>query len=186
MRPGDLFLFFGWFRSAELVADHWRYVRGSKPVHALWGWLLIDAIHSCRSLPDEVARWAAGHPHLNGAHPKDDVFVAADEFVLGDRRLPGAGVFVSRAERTLTAPGATPSHWRLPAWMHPDVGIASLSYHRDQKRWSVIDADTCGLSSVSKGQEFVLETKQDHLLRRWLEGLFDLPGAGPSSQGAAP
>ena len=56
--------------------------------------------------------------------------------------------------------------------MHPAAGLATLSYHGDQKRWSTIDAETCCLSSVSKGQQFVLKTMQDDLLRGWLGGLF--------------
>ncbi len=49
--PGDLFLLFGWFRSVEQHQIQWRYVRGSRPVHALWGWMHIGAVNACRSLP---------------------------------------------------------------------------------------------------------------------------------------
>jgi hypothetical protein len=171
--PGDLFLFFGWFKPAELVDDHWRYVKGSESVHALWGWMLVGAIHACRSLPTDVAQWAVGHPHLSGAHPaENDVFVSADELMVGDRHLPGAGIFPSRAGRILTAPDAVRSTWRLPAWMHPAAGLATLSYHGDRKRWSTIDAETCRLSSVSKGQEFVLKTTQADQLASWLCDIF--------------
>ena len=48
---GDLFLFFGWFRPAEIVAGHWRYVRGSDSFHALWGWLLVGDIYPVRQRP---------------------------------------------------------------------------------------------------------------------------------------
>ena len=39
--PGDLFLFFGWFREAEYVDGVWRFVRGAPNVHLLWGWLEV-------------------------------------------------------------------------------------------------------------------------------------------------
>jgi len=169
---GDLFLFFGWFRPVELAAGRWRYVSGSAPVHAIWGWMLIGAIHSCGALPRDVSKWAASHPHLSGTCPKDKVFVAAEEMRIGGRCLPGAGLFTTRPERVLTAPGATRSRWRLPAWMHPDSGLATLSYHEDRERWSVVDAESCGLQSAPIGQEFVISTTQESLTSRWLDDLF--------------
>ena len=175
--PGDLFLFFGWFRQAQLVSDKWRYVRGCKDVHALWGWMRIGSIYACQSLPDDVARWAAGHPHLSGPRPgDDDVIIAADELVVAGRRLRGAGIFTARAERTLTLAGATRSIWRMPAWMGPEGGVTSLSCHSDRDRWSPLDAETCRLSSVSIGQEFVLSTMRSDLLDAWLAVVFaDVP-----------
>ena len=170
---GDLFLFFGWFRPVERVADRWRYVRGSASVHALWGWMQVGGIHACRTLPDDITRWAAGHPHLNGSQPaENDVIVAADNFTLGGRRLASAGVFTSRPERVLTHHGATRSVWRMPAWMHPRSGLATLSYHGDLQRWSDVDADTCTLKSAAIGQEFVLKATQPDPLNLWLTTLF--------------
>ncbi len=175
--PGDLFLFFGWYRPVEQVAKRWRYVRGSQSVHALWGWMRIGAIHACGSLPSAVARWAAGHPHLSGPHPaENDVIIAAEELVVAGRQLPGAGIFTSRSERVLTLDGATRSVWRVPAWMGPDAGVATLSYHGDQKRWSAIDADTSQLKSAAIGQEFVLNVSKPELLDQWLAKMFaDVP-----------
>ncbi|MEQ1759422.1 MAG: hypothetical protein ABL986_13960 [Vicinamibacterales bacterium] len=170
--PGDLFLFFGWFRAAESLGGRWRYVPGSAPVHAVWGWMLIGAVHSCGSPPPDVSAWAASHPHLSGAHPKDEVFVAANELHINGKNLPGAGLFTSRPERILTAPGGTRSNWRLPAWMHPDAGHATLSCHGDPRRWSSIDSDACGLRSAPIGQEFVLNTTRQDIIEGWLEGVF--------------
>jgi Nucleotide modification associated domain 3 len=175
--PGDLFLFFGWFRQAHLVSDQWRYVRNGKDIHALWGWMQVGSIHSCRSVPDDVAMWAAGHPHLSGPRlGDDDVIIAADDLVVAGRCLRGAGVFTSRPERILTLAGATRSIWRMPAWMSPDAGVARLSCHDDRERWLPLDAETCRLSSVSIGQEFVLSTTRSDLLDAWLAVVFaDVP-----------
>lgn len=172
--PGDLFLFFGWFRSVEQHQGQWRYVRGSRPVHAIWGWMQIGAIHACRSLPADVASWAAGHPHLHGDQPDvNDVFVAADGLAVGGRRQPGAGTFTAGPSRLLTVPGMSPSHWKVPAWMHPTRGIATLSYHGDPTRWTAGDEQSCQLASVAKGQEFVLKVQDEAQLMSWLEAVFD-------------
>src|ERR1035441_10298916 len=39
--PGDVFLFFGLFREVERSVDGWRYVRGSRPMHVIFGWLQV-------------------------------------------------------------------------------------------------------------------------------------------------
>ena len=170
---GDLFLFFGWFRPVERVADRWRFVRGTKSVHALWGWMKVGVIHACESLPSDVKSWAAGHPHLNGNQPaENDVIIAAGKLVIADRQLSGSGIFTSRSERVLTRDDATRSVWRMPAWMHPESGLATLSYHGDHKRWSTLDPESCQLSSAAIGQEFVLKVKRPELLDQWLAKLF--------------
>lgn len=175
---GDLFLFFGWFRRVEAQDGHWRYVRGADSVHALWGWMRVGAVHPVdATLPADVRRWAAGHPHLHGEQPRDNsVIVAADTVEIGGRRLPGAGIFTSRSERVLTVAGENRSSWCMPAWMRPDAGHATLTYHGDQKRWTEVTEETCRMRAVDIGQEFVLDTQRADLLDRWLAGLFgDVP-----------
>lgn len=171
---GDLFLFFGWFRRAHLQSGKWSFVPGTTGAHVLWGWMLIRDVFPCGAVPADVARWGAGHPHLCGPPVLgDSVFVGADELVLGERRLPGTGLFSSRPNRVLTMPGASRTQWLVPAWMHPDAGVATLSYHGDPGRWGDPVGGKCTLSSVAKGQEFVLSSSRGDLVETWLEGLFD-------------
>ena len=127
--PGDLFLFFGWFRATERVGAGWRYQRDAPDVHALFGWLQVGEILRVGPAIDEHRRrrpWLADHPHLNGhAVPGNTVYVAARALQIAGRSLgvPGAGVF-SRydAGLRLSAPGCTRSVWTLPAWMLPARG----------------------------------------------------------------
>ncbi len=171
--PGDLFLFFGLFRHADYHRGHWRFVRGSQRVHAIWGWMLIGAVYSCRNLPANVARWAEGHPHLHGARPdENDVFVPANDLHVGEQSLPAAGLFTADVSRVLAAPGASPSRWLVPSWMHPDAGHTTLTYHKDPSRWQAADGSGCRLDSVGKGQEFVLNTPRQDLLAGWLARIF--------------
>lgn len=172
---GDLFLFFGWFRPAEQVDGRWRFIRGSQSVHALWGWLLVGGMYRVDdTLPVDVRRWAAGHPHLHGPQPANNtVIVAADELVVAGHRLPGAGIFRHAPHRVLTAPDADRRGlWRMPAWMSPMDGHAYLSYHGDPARWTPFDAATCRLNAAAKGQEFVLSTDRTDLLDPWLDEVF--------------
>ena len=97
--PGDLFLFFGWFRATERVGAGWRYQRDAPDVHALFGWLQVGEILRVGPAIDEHRRrrpWLADHPHLNGhAVPGNTVYVAARALQIAGRSLgvPGAGVF---------------------------------------------------------------------------------------------
>lgn len=175
--PGDLFLFFGWFRPVSEAGDgRLRYMTSQKPVHALWGWMQIGAMHPCPP-PAEVAAWALSHPHLHGPpRTGNTIFIAADALIVGGRRLPAAGLFNSKPERVLTDEGLPPSMWRLPAWMHPSTGVACLTYNVDATRWTSIDDRSCRLASAAKGQEFVLTATDAHQQDAWLTGLFaDVP-----------
>ncbi len=179
---GDVFLFFGWFREAQLHDGAWRYAPRSLPVHAIWGWLSIGAVFPVRALTADVRAWAQGHPHLSGKRPAgNDLFAAADTLAVAGREIAGAGIFTSNPARVLTAPGETRSNWRLPAWFHPSRGIVSLSHNRKMSNWAPIDAKHCRLTSAAIGQEFVLETQDPGLLREWLTTLFSAVEAGGTS-----
>ena len=42
--PGDVFLFFGWFREVEAVSRNWRYVPRAPDLHVMFGWLEVGAV----------------------------------------------------------------------------------------------------------------------------------------------
>ena len=190
--PGDLFLFFGWFREAELVGGAWRYRRDAPDIHALFGWLQIGEVLHVGSALDEHRRrrpWLAGHPHLNGhAVPGNTVYLAASQLHIAGRPLglPGAGVFPRfHPGLQLSAPGRTRSVWRLPAWTSPAHG-PGLSYHRDPGRWSQAGPGHVQLSTVAQGQEFVLDcSSRLPALQTWLATLLADPSAISTCPGTA-
>jgi hypothetical protein len=169
--PGDLFLFYGWFRAAERVGGRWRFVSGAPDQHILFGWLQIAervAVTDTRRIPS----WAAGHPHI-----KPQPYASADSIYLAAARLelpgasgalPGAGRFTSyRPALQLTEPGATRRYWRLPAWF-ADTG---LTYHANPQRWSPA-GDHVVLKTVGRGQEFVIANPPPEA-GAWLRTLFE-------------
>lgn len=194
--PGDLFLFFGWFRRVESIHGRWRFSPASPDIHALFGWLQVaDCISIGRDADDAVARrpWLAGHPHVVGARryasDNNTLYIASDDLVLAGRPtgLPGAGVFGEfRNERRLTAPDARGrSTWRLPAWFLPQDGRPSLTYHRSPSRWQR-QGDSVRLQTVGKGQEFVLDAWQYPEATSWLQALFRAPNGSPGSFDTSP
>jgi Nucleotide modification associated domain 3 len=169
--PGDIFLFFGWFRQAERrEGQQWRFVPGTSDIHSLFGWLQVGEIVAVNptSIP-ALPVWMHDHPHVAFAAQMsigNTLYLAADR--LFDGRLPGAGCFDTWTPKLqLTASGRSRSVWRLPAWMNPSMGHVNLTYHSDPKRWN-LDGDSTLLQSVAKGQEFVMDVGTSDQARNWL------------------
>lgn len=125
VQPGDMFLFFGLFRRTTFENGELAWLKGSKPVHIIWGWLQIGEI-----LPVDIGRallydWAKYHPHCYWDADKNNVlYIASSHLSLGQtvlKDISGAGIFPKFSEsRQLTAPLApNTSLWRLPEWFFP-------------------------------------------------------------------
>lgn len=162
---GDLFLFFGWFRQIHKSdVGNYRYVPGSPHLHVLWGWLRIDEV-LCPSV--EAPSGLERHPHFDRRlRIGNRVYVAREN---------GAGVFREYDKRLiLTEVGQSRSHWLMPGDLLPR-GRPPLTYHASPSRWS--DAgDRCCLSTVGRGQEFVLDTAHYPGMRAWAENLIQFAG----------
>ena len=158
---GDIFLFFGLFREVEQASSGWRYVRNSKPVHSLFGWLQVADRVPVSAWPNSD-RWALYHSHFaREPHPNDVIYTATERLKLASSKadgIAGAGTFGRFAPTLrLTAPDSNrPGRWLLPKWFHPAGRGSALSYHGDPARWEKADGGVF-LSSVSRGQEFVLD-----------------------------
>jgi len=175
--PGDLFLFFGLFRRAELSGNSWRFCAGSKPFHALWGWFQVESYRDVQEIlnTDSLA-WMHGHPHCHHQERSlNGIFMAKAELELPDTNvgLPGAGTFPKMvpAMRLTVSGSRQPSRWRLPEWMEPVGSRRPLTYHGKRNRWQR-GASGLVLQSVGRGQEFVLHGEDYPEMEPWLSSLF--------------
>lgn len=171
--PGDLFLFFGWFRHAEYTRRRWRYVTAATDLHVIYGWLQIDSV-----VPVDEALTKAeyacfrNHPHCFGRFSGQNVLYVGRQKLSLLNDVDGAGLFPNIGNlRTLTAPGYSRSMWRVPGWMHPRGRRSVLSYHQDSGRWRRQGSQTL-LQSVARGQEFVLDTHDYPEALDWVVELF--------------
>jgi len=158
--PGDLFLFFGWFRRVTRSAGRLQYVQGAPDLHVIWGWMQIDDLIPVGNGSHQD--WMRYHPHLTSSTRgrNNTLYVAREKLTLDGVALdlPGAGVFSHYDDRLrLTKPGASRSTWTLPGWFALDGLRPPLGYHSDPARWTV-DGDRVELRSAARGQEFVLDT----------------------------
>lgn len=172
--PGDLFLFFGWFREIEYVKRRWRYVSGAADKHVIYGWMQID-----KTLPVEqilaspVHQKLACHPHCHGEFSGANTIYSGRKNLSLKRSCRGAGVFRRYDEALcLTAENHSRSIWELPGFMHPVGRDSALSYHTDLGRWSQLN-DKVQLKSAARGQEFVLDLDHYPEGRAWVKNLFE-------------
>ena len=183
---GDLFLFFGLYRKVNQPSDGqvWRFVRGEREQHVLWGWLQVGAMHQ-RDKGDKL-RCSCGNSNTR--------YAASDQLGLGDGAIaPGAGVFPKLNERlVLTLSGHPKSHWKLPRCFYPDGGKQPLGHHRNRSRvlksphlspdpweprWKPNNDDYAYLESVGRGQEFVLDLGEYPKVKDWARDLIRDLGA---------
>ena len=175
---GDLFLFFGLYRKVSQPADGWRFVRGEREQHVLWGWLQVGEVRQPKE-GDEL-QCSCGNGNRR--------YVASDDLDLGDGAIAaGAGVFPKLDERlVLTLDGRPKSHWKLPRCFYPGGDKQPLSHHRDRcrvlkatymspdpwkPRWKPNNDDYAYLESVGRGQEFVLDLCAYPKVKDWASNL---------------
>jgi len=172
---GDLFLFFALFRPVEHRPSGWRFIPGSRPVHALWGWLQVDSVLDLNESEFPASHWTAYHPHRHGDRGAiNALYLSRPQLSFAD--LPGAGVFPTfRPVYQLTAPTARRvTDWQLPEAFYPAPGTDPLSYHRNRDRWQR-DDQGCRLRSAARGQEFVLDLEAYPGVWDWLADVLAVP-----------
>lgn len=157
---GDLFLFFGWFREAELKNEKYRYKPGAPDLHIVYGWLQVGAIISCADQKLSDIPWAQYHPHFRRRY--GTAYIAVRNLELGGRRynLTGGGQFLDyHKSLRLTAPNSVSRRtWQLPGWCCPRNGCMPLTYHPKMESFQKKDEYTV-LTSAGRGQEFVIDSR---------------------------
>ena len=179
--PGDLFLFFGWFRRAERRGGEIVYVRDAPDLHVIFGWLQVGNVHHVINDLERELPWAKDHPHLveRDRYANNTIYTTRNRLTLAGSRLPGAGVFARVADPlilTQRTPYLGRSTWQLPRGFHPR-GRAPLSRHGRAGRWRV-QGESVQLRSVPIGQEFVLDVDQYPEAIAWLNAIFRSPTRG--------
>ena len=176
VQQGDVFLFFGLFRTVVVKPGKLEWVKPSRPRHIIWGWLQISEILRVDDVDITKYKWAQYHPHFHRSADKNNtVYISRSDLNLlggATKEIAGAGIFSHFSkERQLTAQSAEkPSLWELPAWFYPDKGRTPLTYHKDLTRWRKNNRGTL-LNTVARGQEFVLDCEEYPEVSEWLKGL---------------
>lgn len=123
--PGDIFLFFGWFRRVEQHDGGYRFVprnQGDFYDHAdlqvIYGYLQIGDILRCR---ERIAAYP-WHPHAADSRirvPSNTLYTPAETLSLLPDRC-GYGTLPYRQDRVLTMPGRSRAVWRGYPFLQPE------------------------------------------------------------------
>ncbi len=177
--PGDLFLFYGWFKRTDTIDGELRFIRGAPSIHCIFGWLQVESVLTVMpgdGLPTNK-KWLADHPHVvfSDEFPKgSDIYVAKKELEIDGipPGIPGGGAFHRYRENLrLTAPDAVGrSEWLLPSWFVNKEGGSILSYNTRPENWS-LRSDGAVLRAAAKGQEFVFDGAGLPQIEKWVHDL---------------
>ena len=125
--PGDLFLFFGWFRNTISVDGRVIFDPDDpQGRHVIFGYLQIGEVWSI-TRDEFVPAWARYHPHTSPGRRerKNNTLYVARDHLSWSGVTPGFGLLRFSPDLVLSAPKATRSRWNLPAFFRE----TPISYH---------------------------------------------------------
>jgi hypothetical protein len=159
--PGDLFLFYGWFRPVESHGNEFRFMSRDSGFHAIFGYLEVSEVFTAptlKMLPD----WLKHHPHAIPARLKNptNTFYVSAPALSGNAPKPGWGTFRFNERLVLSHRAMSRSRWCLEPRLFKHL---SISYHTS-------DAWKDGyFQSYPRAQEYVIQA--DDAVRDWAWGL---------------
>lgn len=155
VKVGDIFMFFGRFRMAEI--NRISYLECTRDFQAIYGFLQIGRIAKGNELKKYY--W---HPHSKGYKGNNAIFVASEKLVIDGKETdtPGYGVFKYSDELRLTRENESHlTYWNKLPWM--DNSEITMSYHRNR----IYDDELGYFKAVARGQEFVIDENEE--VTRW-------------------
>ena len=131
--PGDLFLFFGWFKN---------YSKKGRDLHHIFGWLQIDKIiDGNEAIQQYFKNKKKMHPHAFYRFSNNCLYVGSKNLILGNKKTPhkGFGHFKkTHNDLVLTKDQATRSVWQLPKKYSALIIINKASSLRRLRGLSVV------------------------------------------------
>ncbi|EAT11108.1 hypothetical protein HF888_03990 [Bermanella marisrubri] len=184
VREGDIFLYFAVFQPVEYVRRRWQFVKGTKPLHMMWGYMQIGEVLKWDAIREnEQHQWLAYHPHWQyQTDALNTLYLSRQDLDLNPfvkvqpSFIPGAGIFTHASPELTLSAGQNLTDWQVPSWMYPfsddsadseKVVRPPLSYHTKPWRWH-LEGDNCYLKAAARGQEFVLHDAYADNALPWL------------------
>lgn len=155
VEPGDLFLYFGWFRHTVINNGKLCYNSSEPDKHLIFGYLEIEYFLNVK---EEIKKrsWLKTHPHSFGellTSKNNTIYIARQSLSWKDE-CAGAGLFKYSENLVLTEtnPEINPRR-NLSVWKYNFIPPGTyMTYHKD-KSWI---KEKNYFQAVGKGQEFVI------------------------------
>lgn len=125
VEPGDLFLFFGWFRFVEQYKGIYQYKRkgndffDNHDFHLIWGYLQVGEIIFDYKEKSKKFPWHSHAQKIRKDDTYDAIFVARDKLTFAPN-MPGAGMLPFSKKRILTMEGKKKGTWKNNKVYDPD------------------------------------------------------------------
>lgn len=161
IKPGDIFIFFGWFNDVVETSKGYQFARG-KDRHTIFGYLQIDKI--IHPAVDEVPNWLKNHPRaraISRVKKDSNCIYIARETCTFNKNIKGYGMFQYNEELDLTKKGMTRTCWELPDFFKK----VNITYHNENS-WK-----DGYFKSACRGQEFVIEENKE--IEKWAISLIE-------------
>lgn len=150
--PGDLFLFYGWFRQTEAIEGRLSFKKGAEDLHVIYGYLQVDVVLSVKELQG-LPKWLLDHPHTLPSRlllNNNSIFVARAS-LSWNPSLPGAGVFTFKDQLVLTKFGMSRGRWNLDPIVFRHLPITYHSVDSWKKDY---------FQSYARAQEYVIDADE--------------------------
>lgn len=125
VEPGDIFLFFGWFRRVEETAEGYRYVKRSKAdfyagndLQVIYGYMQVSE----KITDQELIRKYYWHPHSSDVHTglvNNVLYLPTGKLSMAPK-LKGNGTLDYRSDRVLTMAGKGRATWNDYSFLMPE------------------------------------------------------------------
>lgn len=156
--PGDIILFFGWFRHTEHTGGKFSYKKRTHDyptdMQVIFGYMQIEKELSVFDDKSKIPDYAKYHPHVS--NPSKEV---GEHIYLGSK----SSVFKLSEDLILTKKGQTRSRWGLPFLKYTPM---SSNPTNRVKRWHEKGGY---FQTVGRGQEFVLEATPE--VMKWVKSI---------------
>jgi hypothetical protein len=161
VEPGDIFLFFGWFRRVEETAEGYKYVKRSgddfysgNDLQVIYGYMQV-----CEKITDqEQIRKYYWHPHSSDVHTglvNNVLYLPTDKLSIAPN-LKGYGTLDYCRDRVLTMKGKGRATWNDYSFLMPE-------HVYGHKKNSAKDG---GLYYAGQWQELIINESKG--LREWV------------------
>ena len=162
IKENDIFLFFGWFKRAEIVDGKFQYKKNAKDLHVIYGYLQVGKKYDTY---DEIKKNFPWHPHAD-EYEKDrklNAVYSATKQLSFLEEYPGYGTFKFNDKLVLTKENLSRSRWQLPECLKDK----KITYHSKNSYKDEYFQSAC------IGQEFVVVDDIDKKIIDWIKGLFE-------------
>lgn len=161
VKPGDIFLFFGWFNDLDNDNGSLKFVKGNDR-HVIFGYLQVGEIID--PVKDNIPNWLKYHSHAQNrrilSNELNKIYVARETCTFNSQ-LKGYRIFKYTKDLDLSKKGMSRTCWNLPD-IFRNVKItyhSESSWHKDY------------FKSACRGQEFVIE--ENEKVEKWATNLIN-------------